>query len=225
MVFDLDDTLVDTTACLIVPLERRAAATMARLAGGSVDEEALLEELLRLRRTAPAELESELRRRVPVLDPAALRARREILEEASPDPITMEPPVRRMLGRLADRFELYLLTAGDPAFQRRKLEILGLDGPFRETQIADSRRPAGKGEWLSDLLDRRPVRPGEVLVVGNRIDREIRAGNELGMVTVRVRHGEGSELVPRTRDEKPDRVVETVLEVEELPSGLGARAS
>jgi len=43
------------------------------------------------------------------------------------------------------------------------------------------------------------LKPEEILVVGDRPAREIRAGRELGMHTVRLRHGEAVEVDRRAR--------------------------
>ncbi|HEY5028636.1 MAG TPA: HAD hydrolase-like protein, partial [Candidatus Angelobacter sp.] len=59
--------------------------------------------------------------------------------------------------------------------------------------------------------------PREILIVGDRPAREIRAGRELGMYTVRVRHGEFKSQVPVGPEEEPDHVIENISEVRRLP--------
>jgi ribonucleotide monophosphatase NagD (HAD superfamily) len=46
---------------------------------------------------------------------------------------------------------------------------------------------------------------------------EIRAGNELGMHTVRVHRGEFAAQRPQSKNEEPDYVVENISGVKHLP--------
>jgi FMN phosphatase YigB (HAD superfamily) len=59
--------------------------------------------------------------------------------------------------------------------------------------------------------------PSEILVVGDRPAREIRAGRELGMHTVRLRHGEFKSQKPIGPEEEPDYVISNISEVRKLP--------
>jgi FMN phosphatase YigB (HAD superfamily) len=63
----------------------------------------------------------------------------------------------------------------------------------------------------------------EVLIVGDRLDREIRAGRRLGCWTCRMEHGEGGWASPRDALEQPHYtvgVIEGVVAVvEDLESG------
>ena len=61
------------------------------------------------------------------------------------------------------------------------------------------------------------LKPGEILVVGDRPAREIRAGKELGMHTVRLRHGEFKSQKPTGPEEEPDYVIGNISEVRKLP--------
>ena len=61
------------------------------------------------------------------------------------------------------------------------------------------------------------LKASEILVVGDRPMREIRAGKELGMHTVRIRHGEFAAQEPRDKEEEPDYEVKNISEVKTLP--------
>ncbi len=62
----------------------------------------------------------------------------------------------------------------------------------------------------------------QILVVGDRPAREIRAGRELGMHTVRLRHGEFKNQLPVGPEEKPDYVIRKISEVRKLPFSWAA---
>jgi FMN phosphatase YigB (HAD superfamily) len=56
-----------------------------------------------------------------------------------------------------------------------------------------------------------------MLIVGDRAMSEIRAGNELGMHTVRIRRGEFAAQEPQGRIEQADHTVKNISEVRKLP--------
>ena len=64
----------------------------------------------------------------------------------------------------------------------------------------------------------------QVLVIGDRPAREIRAGNELGMHTVRIHRGEFRSQMPAGPEEEPDYVIADISELRELPFRWGAGA-
>lgn len=87
IIFDLDDTLVDTYDTLIVPLEIEAAQVMLNIQPNLGEKKAVRPEtleryLLKLRRTNPSHVEEELRRRFPQVNSAALEARRQVDKES-----------------------------------------------------------------------------------------------------------------------------------------------
>ena len=74
------------------------------------------------------------------------------------------------------------------------------------------------GNWR---IKRTRLAPSEVLIVGDRPAREIRAGKELGMHTVRLRHGEFKSQVPTGPEEEPDYVIGNISQVSKLPFAWG----
>jgi ribonucleotide monophosphatase NagD (HAD superfamily) len=56
-----------------------------------------------------------------------------------------------------------------------------------------------------------------MLVIGDRPAREIRAGRELGMHTVRIHRGEFKTQMPVGPEDKPDHVIKNISEVRTLP--------
>ncbi|MCB1044514.1 MAG: HAD hydrolase-like protein [Acidobacteria bacterium] len=110
--------------------------------------------------------------------------------------IELFPPVRNLLRRLRSRgFKLFLVSAGSPDTQRQKIEILNISDEFDDIFLVDSARGESKFEVIQGILGL-GFQAHTVLVVGDRIDREIAAGNRLGTWTCRLSHGEYSHLVP-----------------------------
>src|SRR6185312_13166004 len=61
----------------------------------------------------------------------------------------------------------------------------------------------------------------EMVIVGDRAMSEIRAGNELGMHTVRIRRGEFASQDPQGPEEEADYEVRSISEVGKLPFTWG----
>jgi FMN phosphatase YigB (HAD superfamily) len=212
VVFDLDDTLVDTSSLLIAPLEIEAARRMVQVDPSLPDPDELAGLVLELRKTGPSAVEQELVRLLPGLTEEVLEARRRVFTGLTPRRLFIDPRVERLLQGLYGRSTLYLLTEGDLDFQSAKIDHLGIRSFFTEVVITPP-GPGSKHGALVSLLERRRHPPGSVLVVGNRLDREIRAGNRLGITTVWIRRGEGSAVLPGEQSGLPDYTVNDVGEL------------
>jgi FMN phosphatase YigB (HAD superfamily) len=221
LVFDLDDTLVDTYAQLITPLEMAAAQAMTEVDGALPDADTLAALLLDLRRSQPHELEAALQRRLPAISEDALAARRAVFTNLLPYRLCMAPEVRLFLRALGANHRLFLLTEGDPRFQHGKIDHLGLRALFDGILVVPP-WPESKREAVASLLAQQQLAPEAVLLAGNRPDKEIRAGNDLGLVTVWVRRGEGSAMDPGQCGAFPDHTVPDVLALRALPLGPAA---
>jgi putative hydrolase of the HAD superfamily len=93
------------------------------------------------------------------------------------------------VGVLADLpVSRFLVTTGFRRLQESKIAALGLNARFREVRIdvVDEPGRKGKQQLFRELQHSYRFLPQEVLVVGDNADSEIRAGNELGMITVQI---------------------------------------
>lgn len=196
IIFDLDDTLVNTYEILVTPLEMEAARRMKQIKPGLPAVEELAALILEIRKKNPRSLEEEIRKSVPQLDNEVLAVRQEVFRNADPGRLFLEPEVECLLRDLDDRYELYLLTQGDTDFQNRKIDHLGIRRFFREVVITEPGCSQGKGGGIRYLLAWHRFRPGSVAVVGNRLDIEIQEACRLGLHTVWLKNGEGCCLCP-----------------------------
>ena len=119
IIFDLDDTLVNTFSALITPIELEAARMMLQVNQSLSDPDQLAALLLKIRKENPAEIEEELVRRIPTIDSKALEARQEVLKarleiltNLMPYSLAIDPEVRLLLRDLSSKYDLYLLTEG-----------------------------------------------------------------------------------------------------------------
>ena len=208
VVLDLDDTLFDTSGTLVGPANRDAAAAMIG-AGLPGTLEAVAQRRLQLGRAHPSEDADAL-----VLRSFGMEEREEIaragrtayysrtIRSIDPFPETMD-----VLDGLRGVLDLFLLTIGAPATQQRKIDLLGIEEYFREVVIVDI-AGGDKFEALVGLADRHGLPPAEVVVVGDRIDREIEAARRLGMWAVRMAHGEGKHLLPIGPSQQPHYTID-----------------
>ena len=141
--------------------------------------------------------------------------------------LTLFPGSLPLLRFLAKRgIRNFIVSFGEPKIQRAKVKALGLDREPSVEKIyyADRNNVLTKEAAFSKIQKRTQLTPGEILVVGDRPAREIRAGRELGMHTVRIRHGEFKLQVPVGPEEEPDYVIRNISEVRKLPFVWGQRA-
>ena len=85
-------------------------------------------------------------------------------------------------------FDLYLVTSGFRVLQESKIKALQIADLFRGIEIdaIDEDDRKGKQRIFASILERKELRPEEVIVVGDNPDSEIDAGNRLGIRTVQI---------------------------------------
>ena len=104
-------------------------------------------------------------------------------------------------------------------FQSAKTDYLKIHTFFKGIEFA-SADPESKQKAIASLLEKHRYTPGSVLIIGNRLDKEIRAGNTLGITTIWVKHGEGCAMIPGEHTGRPNHTIEDVLELRELLNWL-----
>ena len=211
IVFDLDDTLIDTTGQLVVPAHQEAAAAMIA-AGLEASVQEVAEKRLDFARAAPLE-EVDLRT-------AAFFGAKDVAAVAAAGhtayfgrrvrSLSAWPFVAGVLEGLSDR-ALFLVTAGFERTQRKKLELAGLERFFQGVEVV----PVGGDKGVAMARMCRDFGFDSCLAVGDRIDGEIEAGRRLGMWTARVAAGEGQYASPQNEWQRPHY---TIPSVEAVPS-------
>jgi FMN phosphatase YigB (HAD superfamily) len=118
----------------------------------------------------------------------------------------------------------FIVSFGEPKVQHAKVKALGLDGEpsVEKIYFADRNNVLTKEAAFRKIQKRTRLMPSEILVVGDRPAREIRAGKELGMHTVRLLHGEFKFQEPVGPEEEPDHVIGNISEVKKLPFTWGS---
>jgi len=217
VIFDLDDTLFDCTGTLVAASRRRAArALMAAGLPLSEDEAFALQNQLARERGPRFLVFDEIVKRYGLPHEAVDAAYHAYNSEEVEDIRAFSDviPTLRFLKRQG--FLCFLLTTGLHRRQAAKIKKLALEPEFDEILINDQERGVLPGECMRYLLERYGLRPDEVLVVGDRLQAEIRAGKELGTATAQVLHGKFSTVPPRDRFETPDYRINRIFQVPTL---------
>ena len=176
IIFDLDDTLIDTTG-QITPFKMRRCLERLREAGLSFG---LFEE-------AYQELMG-----INALSSSSSHAIKMFIAKKGGDPRWAKAALAEMTSPLPSSFSIPttpLVTAGNPAFQREKLEKAGIEPTLFSNILIpeDSVKKPAYEVLVKEFLSR----PRDVVVCGDRISVDLAPAHELGFVTVHMRWGRG----------------------------------
>jgi FMN phosphatase YigB (HAD superfamily) len=230
VIFDLDDTLYDCFGQRMRATHRHAAQAMVE-AGLNATADAVYRARMRAFRQDPMlrHIDADVSRYFGAENPEAVsRAAREAYFNCPVGKLTLFPGSLPLLRFLAKRgVRNFIVSFGEPKIQHAKMKALSLD---REPSIekiyyADRNNVLTKEAAFRKIQKRTRLTPSEILVVGDRPAREIRAGKELGMHTVRLRHGEFKSQMPVGPEEEPDHVIGNISEVRKLPLQWGTKTT
>jgi len=226
VIFDLDDTLYDCFTQRVRVTHRHAARAMVE-AGLQATVEAVYRARMRAFRDDPMlrHIDAVVCRQFGAADPEAVsHAAREAYFNCPVGKLTLFPgtlPLLRHLRRYGVRS--YVVSFGEPRIQHAKIRALGLENnPLVERVLyADRDKLLTKEAAFRQIQHELELPAEQMLIVGDRPMSEIRAGNELGMHTVRIRRGEFIAQEPESKDEEPDFVVDDIAKVRRLPFQWG----
>jgi len=227
VIFDLDDTLYDCFGQRVRPAHRHAAWAMVK-AGLKAGVEAVYRARMKAFRHDPMlrHIDPEVCRQFNAADPEAIsRAARDAYFNCPVTKLKLFRGARPLLRYLHARgVKIFVVSFGEPEIQRAKVRALGLEDEPAIDRIfyADRDKLLTKEAAFRKIQQELGFPPDEIMVVGDRPMREIRAGNELGMHTVRVRHGEFAAQEPRDETEQPDYEIRNISEIRKLPFRWGS---
>ncbi|MBN2067482.1 MAG: YvcK family protein, partial [Candidatus Diapherotrites archaeon] len=216
--FDLDDTLFDCTNSLVDNARKRAASAMVKAGLPLKVEEAYRMQIELFDKLGPLEnvfdrmcdrfkLSKDSRERI-------VEAGFNAYNSDEVEQIELFPDVLPTLKRLKKQgTKLVLITSGIFERQQKKIDILGLEPLFDLVLIHDIEKDKTKEGKFKLALESLGLKPGDVAVVGDRIYNEIKIGNRLGMVSVRLLKGRFKSLGARNEFEEADYAIKEVSEV------------
>src|SRR4029077_9622096 len=183
VIFDLDDTLYDCFGQRMRVTHRHAAHAMVE-AGLKADVEAVYRARMRAFRQDPMlrYIDAEVTRHFSAENPEAVsRAAREAYFNCPVGELALFPGSLPLLRFLAKRgVKNFIVSFGEPKIQHEKVKALGLDHEPAVEKIyyADRSNVLTKEVAFRNIQKRTGLKAEEILVVGDRPAREIRAGKE-----------------------------------------------
>ena len=218
LIFDLDDTLLDTYGQLIEPAIREACEAMIE-AGLNADLESCISQRKELflrfpRRDVYRGLIEHFGVRSDREDDRIWEAGYRAFYHRKVDPgIRVFDGAYALLDRLRRDYELHLVTSGGVETQQRKVSILKLEPYFVSVTYVDSSQTKSKEAAFRKILAASDHDTDRTLCIGDRLDREIRDANRIGMTTCQVHYGEFQHLEPCEPDEYPDHRIGHIREL------------
>lgn len=192
IIFDLDDTLIDTSGS-VTPFKMKECLKRFISEGLRVDHfDQAYNELLLINAKSMKSKDALVR----FLDkfggdPDLVHKAMEEMTKPLPKDflIPTTPHAKEMLKMFSKSHSLALVTGGHPPFQMEKLEKAGIDRTiFSNIAIPED---SVKKPFYQRLIQEFSLSPQEGLVCGDRIAMDLAPAFELGLTTVHMRWGRG----------------------------------
>lgn len=220
IVFDLDDTLLDTNGRLVPAAAREACQAMVE-AGLDVDPaECFVERARFITREPRGNVYRHLVDKFGVRSGASAER---VVDAGSKafhvrdvgNNVELFDGAQKLLDTLAQGYTLYLVTAGDESTQKQKVSLLGIEQSFKRILFVDPSRGETKSNAFREIQNFEGGEPRAFLSVGNRVDSDIAPAKELGWDACWVRTGEYAHMLPSSPLETPDFVISRIGDLSE----------
>ena len=229
VIFDHDDTLYDCMGQRVRPAHRHAAKAVVK-AGLKASVEAVYRTRMKAFRVDPIlmHIDAEVARKFHAANPEVLsKIARDAYFNCPVGKLRLFSGTLPLLNMLHTRgVRVFVVTFGEPQIQKAKVKTLGLEKHPAIDKIfyADRDRLLTKEGAFQVIQQELDLPADQVLIVGDRAMSEIRAGNELGMHTVRIRRGEFASQHPQGKIEVADYEVRNISKVGKLPFRWGTNS-
>ncbi len=201
IIFDLDDTLVDTSGCITHFKLEDALHAMVRDGLILPDFAEALDLLRRLDSTSES-ARTAIAEFVEIV--GADRRHYELAVKEVYENIPVEMPLFPLKGaletlnELRQHHQLALVTVGNQAQQMEKLKKAGIDSRiFSKIAVTEERN---KKPHYQVIMDELGYLPSQVLVCGDRVPLDLVPARELGFKTVKMQWGRGLNATGYTSD-------------------------
>ncbi len=207
--FDLDDTLLDTSQLLIPTAARRACEEMIRHGVKSDIDSCLAWRASKASELTHPEIFQEFIAQYGSTTPniALQEAMTAFYNPQVPAKLPLMEGVETNLKKLAAKYILFLVTAGAPEAQMKKIKALNIEHYFKKIYLVNTFKKETKKDAFSDIINTENIKPEELLSIGNRLSQEIRQAKICGAHTCYFCHGEHVGEQPSQREDYPDYTI------------------
>ncbi len=218
IIFDLDDTLIDTTGS-ITPIQLEKALHKMVEAGlkvGSFKEALATLKRMDLSSESASQTLKEFLELVDG-DPALLAIGEKIVYGELPEHFTVFQLeyAAQVLDSLKEMHQLALVSMGEPRQQLLKMNNAGLDSTIF-SKIVISEKEDKKSSY-QEVLEALNMAPAKTVVCGDRIKRDLTPAKELGCTTIQMQWGRG--LCSKNSTDA-DFTIRRLSEIQEIIEGL-----
>jgi uncharacterized cofD-like protein len=211
VIFDLDDTLFDCTGLLVEAARRRAARAMVEEGLPLGEAEAYELQKIIAERLGPSSLVFDEIARTYKMGPKLVKAALRAYNSSDVSDIKPFPDVVPTLRQLKlEKYKLFLVTTGVHTRQEKKIELLGIAPFFEQILINDQEVGLHLEDCYRGLLRKYGLVAAEVVVVGDRVDAELRVAKNMGMFTIQMLHGRYKSELPFQESERPDYKIQKI---------------
>ncbi|MNJ93233.1 putative HAD-hydrolase YfnB [compost metagenome] len=204
--FDLDDTLLDTSALLVPLASQRACEAMIAAGVNCTLEQCMKDRHSLASSQSHTEIFTSIANRYGTNQNG--KAIHDALEQFYNPEIPMALPLLagaiENLQELKRKYKLYLVTMGVPDAQKRKVMALNIEQLFNGIYILNGFIGEKKEDAFKDIIEREKIQPHQLLSIGNRLSSEIRDAKRCGSRTCYFAHGEHVGEIPQFPEDNPD---------------------
>jgi len=221
IIFDLDDTLIDTSGC-ITPVKLEMALARMMEAGLAVDDPVEALQLLKRLDTAAESARSTLSEFLEILGAEERFFQigvKEVYGDLPADisifPLEQAPEI---LMELKESHQLALVSIGKSDQQFTKMKKAGIDSTiFSKIVISEDR---DKKPHYQTIVETLGYSPQETVVCGDRIAIDLSPAKELGYKTIHMRWGRGLSSIPVPSKSDVDFAISDLKQIREIISLL-----
>lgn len=193
IIFDLDDTLIDTSG-VVTPFKMKECFQQLSLSGVKFPESALDDLLERNKKAAKSKEALIAFANFYNASKQQIDDALKILTTPLPDSfrVPMTPHAQEILEYYRKRCPMAIVTGGHPTYQMDKLKKAGIDTSF--FSMIASPEDSVKKPYYQALQEKFSIPSKDIWVCGDRIEMDLRPAFELGLNTIHMRWGRGAFL-------------------------------
>ncbi|MBI5346029.1 MAG: HAD family hydrolase [Chlamydiae bacterium] len=212
IIFDLDDTLIDTSNCIVPIMLKKALGKMISEGLKVNNFEEALAKLLDINKFSEHSYDAIK----TFLEDEKMESLYDIGVQAVysdiPDEIEILPlrGAKTLLKELSNKYKLAVVTKGREANQLKKLKKSGLDTSFFSKIMVTE---GDKGACYQKIIDEFKILAERVIVCGDRIQNDLEPAKKIGCITIHMKRARGALL---TKDENVDFTIKSLMGMKKI---------